>query len=111
MRTNCIHWSWREYRAQHRAWVAKGRPIGAEPYLVRRPTRLRVTPTWYCPEWLCNLLVDRIHHKMVGTATEDGGLTIRGVVPSAAGAHALSPIQLLRVLWFEAHEVNHDRPK
>lgn len=109
-KSNCIWWTWREYRAQHRAWVAKGRPVGFEPYLVRRPTRLRVQPTWWCPEWLCNWIVDFIQHSMVGAATPDGQVAVRGVVPADPVGYALTPFQLLRVLWFDARETNHDRP-
>lgn len=54
MRLNCLFWAYLEYRRRERDWVRAGRPIGDEPYWVKRPSR-------NAPRGLRHRLVGRLH--------------------------------------------------
>ena len=109
MRSNCVKWAHQEYWRRHQRWVEAGRVPGAEPYIVIRPTRLRIEPRWWFPAWLCLWVTDRIPHTLVGTPSYFGDLTMESYKPSDK-AYALSPWRALRVLAFPGHVVAHDWP-
>ncbi len=50
---NCWLWAQLEYWRRRRAWVRQGRPIGKEPYIIRRPSRSE-------PRWLAHWLIGEL---------------------------------------------------
>jgi hypothetical protein len=92
--SNCWLWARVLYRRRHRAWVAAGRPVGREPYMVTRPSRHR-------PRWL--------RHYLVGTLEADGRISVvslkpiepTDVPPWLAWTHA----------WFDGMPTHGDRPE
>ncbi len=84
------------------AWRARGRPKGHEPYMTRRPTRLRGK------DWLAKCIADRVSHYLVGWRDLDTGEHLMESFCPAERAYALHWWQMLRVLIFEGVVVSGD---
>lgn len=96
MRSNCMFAALVEYRKRLALWRAMGKPKGAEPYYVKRPSR-------NLPRW--------IDHHLVGRWRDcehcGGGIQVESFKPDKP---VDVPVwQVWRHLWFAGRWVAGDR--
>lgn len=94
MRSNCYLWAKREHARREREWRDAGSPLGMEPYIMKRPTRLRGG------DRLADWIARRVRHYLVGWRDLETGDLLTMSFGPADKRYRLRWWELPRVILF-----------